>query len=230
MVLYVAAIAAGLGVGWGRGGQFARLGDLRFRVPLLAVFACVVQVGSGLVPAGWRPLLLTASWALVAAWLLVNAVAQPALRTGLVVVALGIGANTVVMAANGGMPVSTSAARQVGLAADDIVRGHLWKHVSADDRTHLPWLGDMVRFPGLWAVVSLGDLVAMVGIAILVGAAMTMEVHGKLEPARFICNPGPPERKKKCDRNLNANRLNRIEAGFGHASSSTTGGSSAVRA
>lgn len=180
MALFVAAIAAGVGIGWCGGGRLGRLSGLRFRVPALAAAACALQVGSGLAPATRRPLLLTASWVLVGAWLLVNALARPALRIALVVVAIGIGLNTVVMAANGGMPVPESSARQVGLSADDVVRGHLWKHVVAGPDTRLWWLGDVLRVPALRFVVSVGDLIAMVGLALLVSAAMRVgETTGK---------------------------------------------------
>lgn len=58
----------------------------------------------------------------------------------------------------------------------DVAVGHLWKHVPAENATRLASLGDVIpiTLPGLRAVVSLGDLLILPGVALVVAGVMCL--------------------------------------------------------
>ncbi|MBW3641318.1 MAG: DUF5317 domain-containing protein, partial [Actinobacteria bacterium] len=74
---------------------------------------------------------------------------------------------------NQGMPVSLealdSSGGRTGVTVD---QGHLGKHVEASRRTTLAWLGDVIPAPWLDSVISIGDVVMSVGVAIGVSGSM----------------------------------------------------------
>jgi len=89
---------------------------------------------------------------------------------------IGIGylMNTVVMAANGGkMPVSEKvlAATSISNFIDNIKSGRDIKHVIMNSGTKMKFLADVIRVPGflgsMMQVVSIGDIIILVGIFIL---------------------------------------------------------------
>ena len=82
--------------------------------------------------------------------------------------------NTVVMAANGGkMPVSEKvlAATSISNFIDNIKSGRDIKHVIMNSGTKMKFLADVIRVPGflgsMMQVVSIGDIIILVGIFIL---------------------------------------------------------------
>jgi hypothetical protein len=88
------------------------------------------------------------------------------LHTGLVLLAGGFLLNAVPIALNGRMPYSGRAADYLGLTGDT------GKGVRIGPGTHLGWLGDVIPVPGVRAIVSVGDLVLVVGIVITLVALM----------------------------------------------------------
>jgi hypothetical protein len=99
--------------------------------------------------------LLVGSYVLLLAFCLRNS-----LRTGMIVVALGIGANFLAIVANQGMPVYVPADWQAhgGVTATTV------KHHPADERDHLHWLSDVIVLRSINEEISFGDLIMVVGL------------------------------------------------------------------
>ena len=192
-MLLLVTLATGTVIGYLRGGRLRHLA----RVPLAAValvwVAFVAQAALSFAPADLsgvplRYVIVSASYVLVAIWIAM------ALRTGasslpLVLIGTGWLANSIVMAANGGMPVSLRAARAVGRPTD-VESGGFYKHVPASADTTLGWLGDMIPVAALHAVVSVGDLFLAAGIALFIALAMKPAAP-RFEPPAPTGSPAP---------------------------------------
>jgi hypothetical protein len=110
---------------------------------------------------------ILASNLLVAAFLVMNRRIP-----GLALILVGLALNVVVIAANGAMPVSASAARNAGVEPPGEGVGDV-EHELLTDETNLPWLGDVLSFPGLPGVFSVGDVVLALGVGQLVYSRAT---------------------------------------------------------
>jgi hypothetical protein len=86
---------------------------------------------------------------------------------GVVLIGVGLALNVIVIAANGAMPVSASAARNAGVEPPGPGVGDV-EHELLDDDTIVPWLGDVLSFPGMPGVFSVGDVVLALGVGRLV--------------------------------------------------------------
>lgn len=179
MLILPLAAVVGVVAGFALGGRLTGLADLGLRACGLVWAGLALQLGLGLAPlqslsAGSRFAVVAASYVLVGAWLVVNAVAHSrGRRVALGLLAAGWAMNLAVMAPNGGMPVSASALERIGAPGDLAVEeGHLWKHVPMSPSTVVPWLGDVVPVAFLRSAVSAGDFVMVAGIVALVAAAM----------------------------------------------------------
>lgn len=84
--------------------------------------------------------------------------------------------NWLPIVADKAMPVSHKALVEAGMASLDVSRGNLGKHVLAATGTGMPhgwlFLGDWIAVPPLRTVLSPGDLVMALGLAVLIAAAM----------------------------------------------------------
>ena len=85
-----------------------------------------------------------------------------------VLLAIGVGLNVAVVAANGGMPVDSGALARVGRRDVDVTRGFLYKHVPMTGDTRLSWLGDRIPVPIQRNVISVGDVLMAVAICLWV--------------------------------------------------------------
>ena len=157
-----------------RGGSLRNFAALRLRwLPLvIAGFALQLLIFT---PFGMSPLVAFAtlpiyvlSLALIAIWVAANWRIP-----GMALIAIGLALNVAVIAANGGhMPVSPEGARLAGqyeaLAAGDPATS---KHaLMSSEQARLWWLSDIIVIPrGVpgAVVLSVGDIVLTVGIAIL---------------------------------------------------------------
>lgn len=152
------------------GGRLSRLSDLRLQGVRLIVLALGLQVLMASVlpvvlPDAPHALLIglhAASYAVIAWTLWLNR-AVP----GLLLIALGGGTNAAVIALNGG----TLPARPEALAAAGftVVPGEFENSGVVQDAV-LPWLGDVMATPSFLPfrnVISLGDVVVLVGGAVL---------------------------------------------------------------
>jgi hypothetical protein len=182
MTLAVIALAAGLLIGYARGGGLVRLTTLRpvrNRLVLTGVGLYVIGVLFGWM---WEPALaLFAGLALIVwgfyAWL------NRAIH-GAALVGVGLAANAVVLLVNGAIPVSADAATRAG--ADPIAAVSADNHEATDPDTRLAWLGKTipVAFPPRPEVVSPGDVAVAAGLAV----ALCMGLTGRRERS------GEPER------------------------------------
>lgn len=170
----IVAVAAAL-VARLRGGSFESLAATPFKAPFLLWAGLVIQLGLGV----WEPEWLSEDGALavvlgtnalVAAFLALNQ-RQP----GMALAAIGMSLNVLVIAANGAMPVSSSAAGEAGLELRELGV----KHEILNESTRLPWLADVIPVPGLSMLISVGDIVLAVGIAWFVYRRMTAPRGGR---------------------------------------------------
>lgn len=170
MVFVVLTVVVGVAVGYLGGGRLRRLAAVSLtRVELLVAAVAAQAVLTGLTTAGVRTgtagtALLLGSYIGLIAFVWANR-ALP----GMVLVALGSGLNAVVVAANGAMPVSRTAIATVTSDPVDIVAG---KHRLLEAGDRLPWLADVIPVPVLRQIISVGDIVLAVGVAVLVGSLM----------------------------------------------------------
>lgn len=169
MSLVLGVLLCAVLVGRVCGGSLDRLGALDLRRRRLVVAALGVQALGSVVGGPAYALGLSGSAALVTAFLVVNRGVR-----GVGLVALGLGANALVVALNGAMPVSPDAAARAGVALGDVDAGLDRRHVRTDARTRLPLLGDVVPvlLPLRSEVVSPGDVLLASGLAQLVVVGM----------------------------------------------------------
>lgn len=155
----------GSALGIAAGGRLGHVAELRLRGWALLLLAVAVQLGLGWAPSPLRWALVMVCCVSVAGWLVAN-LAHPGMRVALGLVLLGILANTVVIGANEGMPVSARALVVSGRSAQtDVAAGYLYKHTAMTARTELAWLGDGLPIPIIEEVLSPGDVLMLVGIA-----------------------------------------------------------------
>ncbi len=181
MLLFPIALVLGVVVGLLRGGRIHSLTNLPLRRPCLAVAAVSAQAAATVIrPDAVPPWpLFAASYLAVAAWLAGNVHASAgAARRGYACVALGYVLNMAAVLPNGGMPVSIAALRRAGGSEGAFLQlPNLDKHVAAQNDAVMALLGDVVPIPALSAVISVGDIVILVGATMLV-------VFGMASPAR----------------------------------------------
>ncbi len=168
-ILY--AIPVGLVVGLLLGGRLSGLGDIRFRWAGLAVVGFAAQVLLFSEPVTARvgdlgPPLYVGSTALVFVAVLRNL----AIR-GMPLVAAGAGANLAAILANGGyMPASPSAAAEMGRGAAET-----YSNTAIIEAPALALLTDIIPLPQ-WLpfanIVSVGDILIAIGVAVVIAAAM----------------------------------------------------------
>lgn len=160
LVMLLAAAAALL-----TGGRFSRLADNTLVGLHWLAAAATGQILGSLTGGIAYPVGLIGSAVCIGVFLKLNL-----LRPGVALLALGFGANALVVALNGAMPVSSFALTQAGL--ERFVEDP--RHVLSDATTLLPWLGDVVpvALPGLGQAVSPGDVLIAAGAGLLLYAGM----------------------------------------------------------
>jgi hypothetical protein len=167
-VILVLAMAIVFATAVLRGGDLLRLATLPLRRPALAIAALAAQVVllsvlPAATPWGVAVVVHVGTYGLALAFVAINR-AVPGLW-----ILLGGGlCNLVAIAANGGvMPASASALAAVGRGLDP----HQFNNAAPVAGAHLAFLGDVLPVPGpypLGNVVSIGDLLLLVGAAVLV--------------------------------------------------------------
>jgi Family of unknown function (DUF5317) len=171
VTLVLLSLAAGVAIGYARGGSLAGLSQLPLRRNRLLLTALSLSVLAVLCGWLWEPLLgvLSAlSWLTVAFYAWVNR-AVP----GAALIAVGLAANGLVLLLNGAVPVSADAATRAGAEPIAVV-GPAGREPMGPD-TLLPWLGKTVpvAFPPRPEVVSPGDVALAAGLAVIAGLGMT---------------------------------------------------------
>jgi hypothetical protein len=178
-VFVVVVLLCALLVGRACGGSLDRLGALDVRQRRLVVAALAAQAVGAVVGGPIHGLGLAVSAALATAFLAVN---RGVRGTGLV--ALGLGANALVVALNGAMPVSAEAAARAGVSVAAIADGQDARHVLAGSTTRLRVLGDgvPVLLPLRPELVSPGDVLVAAGLAQLVVVGMLARRPDRASP------------------------------------------------
>jgi hypothetical protein len=205
LALVAVPVAAGVHLGYARGGRLRHLADLSVRAPWLLLLAAGLQFVHFDV-AGTREAvesalhlsLMVPIFGLVGVWCLLNLSGRP--RIGQVAVALvllGGAANAAAIAANGRMPYSEQALVAAHVSDEQRARGESSpKHVAADEATSLRWLGDVIPVRPVQKVVSVGDVVLLLGVAGIVAAGMCGSAGGRraVSPtgARRLALPSEP--------------------------------------
>jgi hypothetical protein len=178
MRFFALALVCGIGLGYARRGSLRGLANVPARLFLVLWAALTLQLTLARVPADdagvpLRLVLVLVSYALAGAGLGWYAARSRGQLPGLSLLALGWFLNVLVITANAGMPVSRHAVLRSGLEWTDVREGSLFKHVPAGSHTSLRFLGDVIPVPGLHRVVSLGDIVLLLGIVSFVAQAMS---------------------------------------------------------
>src|SRR4051794_40025502 len=191
--LAVIALVGAIAVGYALDGTWSRLTSLRLRWRRLVVAAVIAQSGGALLgilgygdPRRAYVLGLTAS-ALCA----VLFCARNLRVAGVPLVTLGLLSNALVVALNGAMPVSVSAADRANVPIIDIATGHDSRHTIATAQTTLRVLGDVipVSLPVRSEVISPGDVLVAAGLAELVAIGMLRRRHDSDSSAADVAKP-----------------------------------------
>jgi len=150
--MLASAIGVGLLAGLATGGRISRLGDLRVAWwPLLAL-AIAVRLMAGLAGDLAAPIYVAAFAGVVGV-----AVANRRLA-GAPLIAAGAALNLLVVAINGGMPVSADAIAAVG---GTFPRDPL--HMELGPSSRLTLLADIIPFPVVRTAYSAGDVLLAIG-------------------------------------------------------------------
>jgi hypothetical protein len=158
------------------GGSLRRLGELRFRAPVLLWLALAAQVALIALPGPrtwWRVALNLSLYPLGLAFVWLNRRVP-----GLWVVGLGALCNLLPILANGGvMPASAAAMRAAGLEAAP----GLFANSAVLEEPRLLFLGDVIAIPRSWPfanVLSVGDVLIALGAAVVVHRATGSRLFG----------------------------------------------------
>ncbi len=185
MILFLGAIGLSVLVGYLLGGRLRTFERLRLRWWALAPLGLALQAmplpdsrhGTDLVV---RIVLLSCSYVMLLVFVGVN------FRiAGMPLLFIGLALNCIVIAANGGMPVSRQALEASGQSdvLELLLQDEGAKHHLLTPEDHVTFLGDVIPVGGpLHQVVSAGDVFVYSGIAWLIVAVMRGRTAG-LAPA-----------------------------------------------
>ena len=190
MAIILIGLALGTSIGYAIGGRLARLArNLKLKATWIIYVALAIQI-LVLVPplrsAGddARFFVVLVSYAVIAVWLALNAVAQRrTLRLAVILITIGWLANLAPIALNGGMPVSRHALALAGNASPSAGSKGFFKHVIASPETDFNWLGDIVPMRAFSTVISVGDVFLLAGVAFVIAGGMRLR-QPSLEPER----------------------------------------------
>lgn len=185
MMLVLIVIGVAVCIGFLAGGSLRPFERFRVHWWAGAVTGLALQ-GIPLASGIGRPvgtIVLLASYGVLSAFALVNR----RLPAAWMVIA-GLALNFLVIAANGGMPVSANALDVAGVSAEGLVGAGSLKHHLMGPGDVLTLLGDVIGIPPpVGAVISIGDVLLYAGVAILVVAVMLgRSGENRRPPARLF--------------------------------------------
>jgi hypothetical protein len=169
-------IGAGLAAGFVFGGRVKGLTNIKFKFTPVLFISLVVAIlpfwFHGLEPS--RRIFSLVAYAGVLLFLVINIAAERgAVRAGLLVITLGWALNFIVIAANRGMPMSLWAYAKSGqTAAVTEGSGGFYRIVIAHPGSILRPLGDVIPVRAFHEVLSIGDCVLMLGVAVVIASGM----------------------------------------------------------
>ena len=186
--IFAFPIACGITLGYFCGGKLRVLGHLRVEALWLVWVAVAIQACQLYVPAVRRfaenelglPLLLVV-FGSVGLWIGLNLGGRPpGIWLAIVMLLIGGVLNGLAILANGRMPFSQSAAVHARLPHDKIFPvNHLPKNEPASAETRLAILGDVIPVRPIHRVISIGDVILAIGIALIIAAGMQGQPSGQ---------------------------------------------------
>jgi hypothetical protein len=196
MAYAVVALVLGGVVGLLAGGSLRNLGEHRLAAwPLLPV-GVVLQVAGNLQGGGVGLALVIGSYAALGAFAVANIK-----LFGMALVVVGLACNLLVITVNDGMPVRPAAAVRAGIASSETAlrRIHLKpKHHYERPDDRLMFLGDVLPVPPLHEVLSLGDVIMSLGIAMVIASLLRRDpAHPQPQPTRSVPSDRPSEREPR---------------------------------
>ncbi len=179
MKLVLLVLVASVLVGLVAGGRLTGLSGLRIRWAPLAIVGLGLQML--LPPGNWPFVLLMISFGMLLAFVIVNRGIP-----GFTLILAGLLMNLIVIAVNSGMPVPRYALEASGQSEtlSELVEHGGAKHHLATEDDRLMFLADVIPLrPPVAQAVSVGDIVAYVGVGVVIVVAMRRDRRGA--PARF---------------------------------------------
>ena len=176
LLLLASMIGLGLIAGWATHGSLTGLKEIHFRlvwVLFASVIIALLPLFSDTISSHRRPIMIV-TFAGVLIFIVVNMLTfRGELLAAILVVAAGWTLNFVVIASNGGMPLSLSAYSASGQTETfKTGSGGFYRVVIAGPSTRLRFLGDVIPVKIFREVVSIGDIFLILGIAFIIAAAM----------------------------------------------------------
>lgn len=187
LLLFFAPLACGILAGYALGGRLRQFTTARIRAVWLPWLATVLQFVqfrvTGLrvnIESHTHVSLMVPIFGLVYAWVVINLRGRPRpVRIAAAAILVGGVMNAAVIAANARMPYSQSAVRAAHQSVEQKAKADRSpKHVAMDATTKLAWLGDMIPVPPIQMVISVGDIVLLLGVAGLIATAMRAGAEG----------------------------------------------------
>jgi hypothetical protein len=180
-VILIASLAMALGLGLVNGGRFGLLESVRLKGEVALVVLLVLQLlAPAIAPRLGLPKAVTLLfWCTALAGAAGLCLWNSRLR-GMWLAAIGLLVNALVVAANLGMPVDPSAYSRWAGGAALVLPASDQLHVALSVATRLPFLADVLAFPGprpLATLVSAGDVLLLVGVGVLLSAGLVGEQH-----------------------------------------------------
>lgn len=160
LVLFIALVIAVL-----RGGRLVNLGDIELNGWWLLFIALGLQAGTNWLPESATG--LGVPMMLLSYVLLILMVGMNRSKPGMWVAGIGVLANFLVIAVNGGMPVLAEAAKVAsGFTITEPDLSNSVKHVLLDESSRLTFFADVIplRLANIGQVISLGDVFLALGL------------------------------------------------------------------
>ncbi len=176
--MLISSVFVGMLIGLALKGSLLKLSSLRARLwwllllAFLAKFMAVKLHGSGLYDmGGLMPYVQGGVY-----WVSIGFIVLNRRFPWMKVILLGTLLNATVVMMNGGrMPVSEQTLVEVGKVQtiDRLRGGEDVMHSLGDDSTFAPFLGDWITIPPSTSVLSIGDVIVMIGVILLISSVMT---------------------------------------------------------
>ncbi|MEU4366724.1 DUF5317 family protein [Micromonospora chersina] len=183
-VFLLGPVLVGLAAGYLTGGRLQHLARQPLRGVWLLYAAAAGQLlghvppGSRLFSSAAQRWLTALVFSMVGVALLLNLarLSRPA-RAGVAATLAGAALNAAAIVPNGHMPVAPAALGEIGAAPTDTTLDP--HHTVSGGTTRMAALGDVLPVPWLSLVISIGDIVVMVGVALLIAALMHEHPPGR---------------------------------------------------
>lgn len=181
----------GLIVGLLRGGSLRRLANIPFRFPSLILISFGIQILLGIasywisIPQVTGFVLILISYLILLSGLFLNRK-----EFYLQIITAGVLLNFIVIAVNGGMPVSNRSAKIIGINKKDLIKSlnKDFKRTLITEKTELSFLGDVVPLPPPYpfpSLYSLGDIFIAIGLLLFIQSHLAYQAKRIKEKARL---------------------------------------------